>query len=49
MHKDLLVVTNKNIRIYDIRNGALKSVVKPIFSTSEASSDIFSVYNIHAK
>lgn len=34
LHKDLLIVTNKCLKIYDIRNGALKSVIKAIFGES---------------
>lgn len=44
-----MVVTNKNIRIYDIRNGALKSVVKAIFEDAETSNDIFSIFNMQSK
>lgn len=49
LHKDLMIVTNKNIRIFDVRNGALKSVVKAIFEDAETSNDIFSIFNIHTK
>lgn len=34
LHKDLLLATNKCLRIYDIRTGHLKSVVKAVFGDS---------------
>jgi hypothetical protein len=37
MFKDLVVVTNKNIYIYNIRNGSLKSVIKPSFTSTSSS------------
>lgn len=43
LHRNIIVVTNKCVRVYDVRNGALLTVVKAIFG-SEGSTDIYSVY-----
>ena len=40
-----MVVTNKAVRIYDVRNGTLITVIKAIFG-SEGPTDIYSAYVI---
>lgn len=43
IHRNILAVTNKCVRVYDVRNGALVSVVRAIFG-KDGTSDIYSVY-----
>ena len=40
-----MVVSNKSVRVYDVRNGILTTVIKAIFGT-EGPTDIFSAYLI---
>lgn len=40
IEKNIVIVSNKSVRIYDIRNGALIKVIKGIFN-EEQNSNIF--------
>lgn len=49
LRRNLLVITNKCMRTFDVRNGAIKSVIKPVFSTSADSQDIYHAYCMDSK
>lgn len=48
IHRNILIVTNKCVRVFDVRNGALLTMVKAIFG-SEGSSDIYSIYLMNSR
>ena len=48
INRNIIVITNKNIRIYDVRNGSLCQVLKGVFD-SEENLNIFSAYCLDSK